>query len=1030
MFYKKTKLRNEEFRDPPSEYRGTPFWAWNCKMNEDIVDDFVKMFKEMGMGGAHIHSRTGLDTEYLSDEFMSLIKHSNEKFKENGMLCWLYDEDRWPSGYGGGYVTANKKYRMKYLSFVPSELREEKESRYSSSATAIKGGERTLLRRYAVTLCGGYLTNYRVLSDDEKCSPGEKEWAAYLCVSGDSPWFNNQAYVDTLSKEAIEKFIEVTHEKYYREAGEDFGKSIPAIFTDEPQFLRKGTFGFAEEEKEVCIPFTDGFDDAFFKKYGYSILDCLPEVFWQLPNNDISVKRYHYHDFLAERFASSFADTVGEWCDRHGIMLTGHMMDEPTLSSQTAALGEAMRSYRAFKLPGVDMLCHSREFTTLKQAQSAAHQFGRPGVASELYGVTNWDFDFKGHKLHGDWQAALGVSVRVHHLSWSSMKGEAKRDYPATIGYQSPWYRDYKYIEDYFSRVNYVMTSGTPEIKIGVIHPVESMWLCWGPLEQTQVLRKQLDGAFLSLTEWLLYGLCDFNFISESLLPGLQDGTKVGKMEYDVIIVPNCITLRGTTLEFLKKCRKEGKKIIFTGKTPTYLNGEHSDSVRKFVSECDNVLFDKSEILSAVEKYKTLDIRTQNGIMTDNLICQLRKDGEDKYLFISHVKKQYDDIPKKEDLVFTVDGIWDICELNALEGKISDLAVYHKDGKTCFKKVMYEHDSLLLKLTAAQNEIPETQQESAPSAKRQKLDIPLFLNYRLEEDNVLLVDMAEYRFDDGEWQRREEILKIDNLFRKKLSYPLRTEAYAQPWVNSSKNENSTFEHTLSLRITVDSEIEVKDACFAMEGIEKAKITLNNKVQKKDVVGYYVDKGICKIKLDTLNIGKNELTVEIPYNSKTDVEYMYITGNFGVKAVGSTAKIVTLPKEITFGDIREQNLAFYGGNIVYEFDVDTPCEGELTVSANKFRSPVLKVAADGKFVGYIAFSPYTLRISNLEAGKHRISITACGNRFNTFGQLHNCDDSTTWYGPNSWRTEGASFSYEYCLRPTGLLRAPDIFFTKK
>ena len=40
------------------------------------------------------------------------------------------------------------------------------------------------------------------------------------------------------------------------------------------------------------------------------------------------------------------------------------MMEEPTLHSQTAALGEAMRSYRSFGLPGIDMLCDYREYTT------------------------------------------------------------------------------------------------------------------------------------------------------------------------------------------------------------------------------------------------------------------------------------------------------------------------------------------------------------------------------------------------------------------------------------------------------------------------------------------------------------------------------------------------------------------------------------------------------------------------------------------------------------------------------------------
>lgn len=52
-------------------------------------------------------------------------------------------------------------------------------------------------------------------------------------------------------------------------------------------------------------------------------------------------------------------------------MLTGHMLAEATLSSQTRALGEAMRSYRSFLQPGIDMLCDKREYSTAKQAQSA-----------------------------------------------------------------------------------------------------------------------------------------------------------------------------------------------------------------------------------------------------------------------------------------------------------------------------------------------------------------------------------------------------------------------------------------------------------------------------------------------------------------------------------------------------------------------------------------------------------------------------------------------------------------------------------
>ena len=54
------------------------------------------------------------------------------------------------------------------------------------------------------------------------------------------------------------------------------------------------------------------------------------------------------------------------------------------------------------------------------------------------------------------------------------MAGEAKRDYPASISYQSPWYKEYPLVENYFARVNTALTRGVPHVKLAVIHPVVS----------------------------------------------------------------------------------------------------------------------------------------------------------------------------------------------------------------------------------------------------------------------------------------------------------------------------------------------------------------------------------------------------------------------------------------------------------------------------------------------------------------------------------------------------------------------------
>ena len=57
---KNKELSKELFRAPTSEYRGAPFWAWNCDLERDELLRQIDVFKEMGLGGFHMHVRTGM----------------------------------------------------------------------------------------------------------------------------------------------------------------------------------------------------------------------------------------------------------------------------------------------------------------------------------------------------------------------------------------------------------------------------------------------------------------------------------------------------------------------------------------------------------------------------------------------------------------------------------------------------------------------------------------------------------------------------------------------------------------------------------------------------------------------------------------------------------------------------------------------------------------------------------------------------------------------------------------------------------
>jgi len=1007
----------ELFRAPTSEYRGTPFWCWNNKLSWKQLERQIEHFKTMGMGGFHIHVRTGLSTPYLGQEFMSLIKASTEKAESQQMLTWLYDEDRWPSGYGGGLVTQDEKFRAKHLLFTckPYGLGTFPPINISNALTSRNESGR-LIGIYEVILNDGFLSDYKYLRVGGKGSGQGQLWYAYLETAKPVDWHNHQTYVDTLNPAATRRFIEVTHEAYAKAVGDHFGKTIPAIFTDEPQFSHKTCFRSASDQRDVFLPFTEDLLETFAKTYGQRLEHHLPELFWELPEHKASVVRYRYHDHVCERFASAYVDVLGKWCQEHGIALTGHMMEEPTLGSQSSALGEAMRSYRAFQLPGIDMLADAREYTTAKQAQSAVHQYGREGMLSELYGVTGWGFDFAGHKGQGDWQAALGVTIRTHHLTWVSMAGETKRDYPASIGYQSPWYDQYPLIEDHFARVNTVLTRGNPVIRIGVIHPIESYWLCYGPLEQTALEREEREKQFADLTQWLLFGLLDFNFICESLLPS-QSSTnqttqfQVGKMAYDAVVVPSLRTIRSTTLERLQSFLRAGGKVIFTGEIPSLVDALPSEAPAQLAAQCHCIGHTQTSILKALEPFREVEARLLDSRPSTSLLCQMRQDEAFRYLFICNT----DRVRKYDNVMIKVKGNWSVTHLNSLNGNTEALAVENPDGWTLLHWDFPGCGSLLLQLKpgASSGGKPYVC-EKLTEVTRLSDPVPVTLS----EPNVLLLDQAQWRINEGNWKPLEEILRLDNLVRRELGLPNRSADIPQPWTDQKPSPTLA---QVELRFKIVSEISVLGPVLALEEATKIKIAMDGNLIPSRVTGWWVDEAIQTVALPPLTAGTHELVLSFPFNRKTDIENVYLLGDFGVRVFGRYAQLIAPVQQLAFGDWTQQGLPFYAGNVTYHCQLEAPV-GPFRLHVPHFRNPLLTVALDKKSLGQVAFPPYEIDLGSLTEGIHSLDLTTYGNRNNAFGPMHN-NDIPLIQTPESYRDKGLFWSYEYQIKPMGILGAP-------
>jgi hypothetical protein len=544
-----------------------------------------------------------------------------------------------------------------------------------------------------------------------------------------------------------------------------------------------------------------------------------------------------------------------------------------------------------------------------------------------------------------------------------------------------------------------------------------------GPQDQSAAEQAERETAFAQLTDWLLFGQIDFDFIAESLLPDLCPAAAhaplaVGACAYSVVIVPSLRTIRATTLERLEAFHAAGGRLIFAGEIPSLVDAEPSERAEWLAAQATCIPFTERAILDAVEEARELSVTTASGDRAATVLTQLRADGATRYVFLCQTDRDHD-LPTAR---IQFQGTWHVIELDTLSGTVYHLPIIHRDDTTIIETTIPAHGSLLVQLS---NTPPTANQRPAPKPWREhaRLDDPVPV--RLAEPNVLLLDHAAYRLDEGEWQREDDILRLDNVLRRGLGYPLRYEAVVQPWAQPVGVGSP--EHRLQLHFTFTSETALDGVEVALEQAATTAVALDGRpITSASVTGWYVDEAIGCLPLPPMAPGTHTLELTLPYGPLTDVEACYLLGDFSVRVAGRHAVITAPVRTLAFGDWTGQGLPFYGGTVTYQASLSVPKAGDYAVHIPHFAASLLDLVVDRQAPAPIAFAPFTHEVGRLAPGTHTVEIIVYGNRVNTFGSVHFPPKHAAWYGPNIWRTHGDDWADEYQLRPQGVLSAPQVF----
>ena len=422
---------------------------------------------------------------------------------------------------------------------------------------------------------GSYL-EYRV-------PEGNWKVMAFMCV------VDGRDGMDYLSRESVAAFIEITYEEYYKRFKKYFDNgTITTAFFDEPAFWPAG--GRTPYGAEGGRFWTPGFNEDYAEFFdGNPVLDY-PAMFMDI-GEDTAAARDRLMYVRTELFAHNYIGQLNEWCEEHGIELTGHMLFEEW-TNPVGVEGDLMKVFREQAIPGVDVISnygYSQE--AYKVISSSAYNWDKGKVMSESFGVFGDKTMNSIYKSAMD-QFAKGINLIIPHAVWYD-------DDPQYVTYVPELsYRDETYgphlreLGDYLARSQTLLQEGRHVADVAMLYPIddlEAAFLFNGDANNPEHANYMQVSELLSLT-----ARRDFTYLHPDVLADsctvegdtLRLNNAVNFEEYKVFVLPGCKVIDLTSLQKIKDFYDAGGKVIATSQLPYRgTNPEDDETVQAIIKE-------------------------------------------------------------------------------------------------------------------------------------------------------------------------------------------------------------------------------------------------------------------------------------------------------------------------------------------------------------------------------------------------------------------------------------------------------------
>ncbi|MCL5281098.1 MAG: hypothetical protein M1376_14455 [Planctomycetes bacterium] len=974
-----TTLRSQ-FANPPRQYSSAPLWVWNDMLTEEQVIGTLRDLAGQNVKQVFVHPRPGLMTPYLSTDWFRLWKVALKEAERLDMNVWIYDENSYPSGFAGGFVPeAMPESRGKGLE-IKEVVGWALPTNSQGTSTTTDGGHSPPYKDIVAVLRP---VEDRYEDVTKQAKAGQLAEGKYMVASlrwaGTSPWHGGKFYVNLLTPGVTEKFLAITMDAYTREIGDQYGKRVPGVFTDEPEILPAGG-----------LPWADDLPEVFQKRWRYDLITNLPSLV--RPVGDWKQVRHDYLQVLLELFIERWARPYHDYCAQHGLEFTGHYWEHEWPNSLMSPDNMAM--YAWHQRPSIDILMNQYDEGThaqfgnvraVKELSSAANQLGAARTLCEAYGAGGWDLRFEDMKRIGDWIYVLGVNTLDQHLSYITIRGARKRDHPQSFSYHEPWWKDYHVMASYFTRLSFVMSQGKQVNRVLVLEPTTTVWMYQGDPKQ-----KEIGDRFQALLVALERAQVEYDIGCEDILArdGSAEGPniKIGKASYNTVVLPPLTeNLNRTTMDLLEVYSKAQGVVLCCGDAPARVDGRPSERVQMAARQPGWTRVEASAVPTL------LLARNESGFGIQ------RARGDKGKLF--HHRRVISD----GEFVFLVNTSIDAPSAGTITSKARSVERWDLDTG---KRSAYPFEKTEAGVRAVFTLPPCGSQllflsQKARAPKKQPIHYINMMaaasDLRIAplEENVLTLDYVDVTAG-GETKKNLYFYRASQFAFSKNGMP------RNPWDSSVqfKDElirkrfdpnSSGFE--ASYRFTIEEQLPQRLA-IVIERPDLYTITCNSAKVSAQENAWWLDKAFGRIDITkAVQLGENVVTIQAaPFTIYHELEPAYVLGTFRLKPVDSGFVILGESEpSLTLGSWKGQGYPFYCAGVSYsgKFSVSSRRAGKYVVGLDKWYGSVAEVIVNNKSAGYITCQPWQCDVTSLiKRGTNTIEVRVIGTLKNTLGPHHN------------------------------------------